>query len=152
MMSDLNMAKVKAAQELGRTVIGTLYRRTRQDASGMKRQRAELRIDGIAGCLRTPSGGSSRQTLVVIEGNDIRSRLLTARETARLMGLPDSYVLPNDYNAAYHVTGDGVVATVVRHLAASLFEPMLDYSGLNQRSEAQDAEDYAFQEAERQQA
>lgn len=41
------------------------------------------------------------------------------------MGLPDSYKLPNRYNEAYHLTGDGVVVSVVRHLAAHLFEPVL---------------------------
>lgn len=50
---------------------------------------------------------------------------MSARETARLMGLPESYILPENYNAAYHLTGDGVVAPVVRHIAASLIEPLL---------------------------
>ena len=38
---------------------GTAYRRTRQE-HGHRIQRAEVRFDGIAGCLRTPGGGSSR--------------------------------------------------------------------------------------------
>jgi DNA (cytosine-5)-methyltransferase 1 len=41
------------------------------------------------------------------------------------MGLPDSYRLPHKYNEAYHLTGDGVVVPVVRHLAQHLFEPLL---------------------------
>ncbi len=53
---------------------------------GQRRQRAELRFDGLAGCLRTPRGGSSRQILVVVDGERVRSRTLTAREGARLMG------------------------------------------------------------------
>lgn len=36
------------------------------------------------------------------------------------MGLPDSYKLPENYNEAYHLTGDGVVVPVVRHLARNL--------------------------------
>jgi DNA (cytosine-5)-methyltransferase 1 len=40
------------------------------------------------------------------------------------MGLPDDYVLPDNYNEAYHLTGDGVVAPVVRHIAAHLLEPL----------------------------
>ena len=42
------------------------------------------------------------------------------------MGLPDSYKLPEKYNEAYHLTGDGVVVPVVRHLAEHIFEPILD--------------------------
>ena len=41
------------------------------------------------------------------------------------MGLPDSYKLPQNYNEAYHLTGDGVVVPVVRHLADHIFEPLL---------------------------
>ena len=42
------------------------------------------------------------------------------------MGLRDSYKLPENYNEAYHLTGDGVVVPVVRHLAKCIFEPILD--------------------------
>jgi DNA (cytosine-5)-methyltransferase 1 len=41
------------------------------------------------------------------------------------MGLDDDYKLPRSYNEAYHLTGDGVVVDVVRHLAQYLFEPIL---------------------------
>ncbi len=71
-------------------------------------QRAECRFDGLAGCLRTPAGGSSRQILIRVEGDDIRSRLLTAREAARLMGVPEAYRLPSGRTDAYHLVGDGV--------------------------------------------
>ncbi len=125
MMSELNRKKVEAAQQLGTRVVGTIYRRTRTVATGVKRQRAEVRFDGIAGCLRTPAGGSSRQTIIIIEGKTVRSRLLDPREAARLMGLPDSYELPMRYNDAYKLAGDGVAVPVVRHLSASLFEPVL---------------------------
>jgi DNA (cytosine-5)-methyltransferase 1 len=103
---------------------GALYRRTRVE-NGVRRQRAEVRFDGLAGCLRTPAGGSSRQSLLLVEGAAIRSRLLTAREAARLMGLPDDYRLPASYNAAYKLAGDGVAVPVVRWLAAKLLEPLL---------------------------
>ena len=125
MMTPLHRAKVTAAQLAGQPVVGCLYKRTRRDVNGVKHQRAEIRFDGIAGCLRTPGGGSSRQTLLMVNGPVIRSRLLSAREAARLMGLPDSYVLPPRYNDAYHVAGDGVCVAVVRHLSESLFEPMI---------------------------
>lgn len=126
MMSPVNRKKVEAAKASGRRMVGGVYRRTRSDSEGRKVQRAEVRFDDVAGCLRTPAGGSSRQIILVVEGETVRSRLISSRETARLMGLDDSYVLPARYNDAYHLTGDGVVAPVVRHLASSIFEPLLE--------------------------
>jgi DNA (cytosine-5)-methyltransferase 1 len=41
------------------------------------------------------------------------------------MGLPDDYRLPQSVTAALHLAGDGVVAPIVRHLAAHLIEPLL---------------------------
>lgn len=125
MMSEHNLAKVEAAKSHGSKVVGTIYRRTRLDANGEKRQRAEVRFDEIAGCLRTPAGGSSRQTIMVVEGEKVRSRLLSPREAASLMGLPETYVLPARYNDAYKLAGDGVAVPVVRHLADAIFEPIL---------------------------
>jgi DNA (cytosine-5)-methyltransferase 1 len=125
LMSPLHLRKIEQARAERRPLVGAVYRRTRRDSNGGRLQRAEVRFDGVAGCLRTPAGGSSRQTIVLVEGDSVRSRLLTAREAARLMGLPDSYHLPRTYNDAYHLVGDGVVAPVVRHLAEHIFEPIL---------------------------
>lgn len=125
MMTDHNRKKVEAAKQCEDRVVGTIYRRTRTDADGVKRQRAEVRFDQIAGCLRTPAGGSSRQTIMLVEGNKVRSRLLSTREAASLMGLPETYILPERYNDAYKLAGDGVAAPVVRHLAEAIFEPIL---------------------------
>jgi DNA (cytosine-5)-methyltransferase 1 len=125
MMSPLNRAKVEAAKKTQARLVGAIYKRTRVDAEGYKVQRAEIRFDDIAGCLRTPAGGSSRQLILVVEGSEVRSRLIAGRETARLMGLPDNYVLPENYNETYHLTGDGVVVPVVRHLAENIFERIL---------------------------
>jgi DNA (cytosine-5)-methyltransferase 1 len=122
----LNRAKVAQAQQLKRPVVGGIYRRTRRDKNGRSVQRAEIRFDDVSGCLRTPVGGSSRQTILMVDGSSVKARLITGRETARLMGLPDEYKLPENYTEAYHLTGDGVVAPVVRHLAAHIFEPILD--------------------------
>lgn len=122
-MSPVNLAKVEAAKRAGRKIVGGVYKRTRPEVGG-RIVRAEVRFDDIAGCLRTPNGGSSRQTILVVEGNLVRSRLISARETARLMGLDESYKLPKRYNEAYHLTGDGVAVPVVRFLAHHLFEPI----------------------------
>jgi DNA (cytosine-5)-methyltransferase 1 len=128
MMSEVNHAKVTKAMREGRKIVGGVYKRTRPDASGRKVQRAEIRFDDISGCLRTPAGGSSRQVILVVDGKSVKARLISSRETARLMGLPESYTLPENYNEAYHLTGDGVVVPVVRHLAKHIFEPILTAS------------------------
>ena len=123
-MSVVNKAKVQAAQNLNYPKVGALFMRTRQHA-GSKKVFAEVRFDGISGCLRTPNGGSSRQSILWVNGTQILSRLLTPRETARLMGLPETYKLPKNNNAALHLTGDGVVVPVVEHLKNYLLEPLI---------------------------
>jgi DNA (cytosine-5)-methyltransferase 1 len=125
MMSDVNSDKLAEAMKSGQLLVGTVYKRTRFDEDDEKVQRAEIRFDDIAGCLRTSTGGSSRQLIVIVHGNQVRSRLLSSREAARLMGLPDEYKLPKSYNEAYHLAGDGVVVPVVRYLAEHLLEPIL---------------------------
>lgn len=124
-MSELNRKKVTQARKAGAKMYGTAYRRTRIH-KGIKSVRTEVRFDGIAGCLRTPSGGSSRQIVIEVKGRRMRSRLMTPREAARLMGLPETYRLPVAYNEAYHLIGDGVAVDVVDHLARSIFDPLLD--------------------------
>lgn len=125
LMDDVNRRKVEKAIASGKKMVGGVYRRTRPDKNGNKVQRAEVRFDDLSGCLRTPSGGSSRQTILVVDNNSVRSRLLSGREAACLMGLNKNYKLPKRYNDAYHVAGDGVVVPVVRHLAQYIFEPLI---------------------------
>jgi len=125
LMSPLHRAKVAAAKKTGKRVTGAIYKRTRPNENGRRTQRAEVRFDEIAGCLRTPGGGSSRQTIIVVHGDKVRSRLLSPREAARLMGLPEEYVLPKNYNEAYRLMGDGVVVPVVSHLSRYLLEPLV---------------------------
>lgn len=125
MMSPLNRKKVEQARRMGKRMVGGVYKRTRLDEEGNRAQRAEIRFDDVAGCLRTPVGGSSRQSILIVDGDEVRSRLLAPREAARLMGLPDSYLLPGNYNEAYHLSGDGVVVPVVRYLAVRILEPLL---------------------------
>ena len=101
LMSDLNREKVLDAQRSGVRKVGTVYKRMRPVKSDAGRpvgkvQRAEVRFDNISGCLRTPAGGSSRQTILIVEGKNVRSRLLSPREAARLMGVPDQYPIPRN--------------------------------------------------------
>lgn len=124
LMSPLNRRKVENAKRMGRRMIGGVYKRTRSNGGGERVQRAEIRFDDVAGCLRTPVGGSSRQSIVIVEGSRIRSRLLSPREAARLMGLPDAYKLPTKYNEAYHLVGDGVAVPAVKWLENCLLRPL----------------------------
>ncbi|MBX0331533.1 DNA cytosine methyltransferase [Oscillochloris sp. ZM17-4] len=123
LMSPLHIAKVRAAQASGELHVGTVYKRTRVEA-GVKAQRAEVRFDDVSGCLRTPVGGSSRQLVLIVDQGKVRSRLLSVREAARLMGLPDSYRLPESYNEGYHVMGDAVAVPVVAWLERHLLRPL----------------------------
>lgn len=125
LMTPLHRRKVAKAKKMGRKIVGGVYKRTRVGPDGERGQRAEVRFDDVAGCLRTPVGGSSRQSIIVVDGTTVRSRLLSPREAARLMGLDDSYILPDRYNDAYHLVGDGVVVPVVRFLAEHILEPLL---------------------------
>ena len=123
-MAPLHRARVQAAIDSGARHVGAVFRRMRVE-NGRRVQRAEARFDGMAGCLRTPAGGSSRQIILVIDRGEARARLLTGREAARLMGLPEDYILPRSANAALHLAGDGVACPVVRHLAQQIIEPVL---------------------------
>lgn len=124
-LSPASRCNLALARESGERAIGALFRRTRPDGLGGVRVQAEARFDGLAGCLRTPSGGSSRQFLIVIAGDKTRTRLMTPRETARLMGLPDSYALPSRATDAFHLVGDGVATPVVRFLSENLLLPLV---------------------------
>lgn len=122
-MSALQIARVDALRESGRREVGAVFRRIRIE-HGDRVQRAEARFDGIAGCLRTPAGGSSKQILLFVEGRQVRSRLLSPREAARLMGVPEHYPLPDGQTAALHLVGDAVCVPVVRWLSQHLLAPL----------------------------
>lgn len=124
LMSPLHLERVKKAQATGKRIAGTIYRRIRS-SGGIKHQRAEIRMDNISGCLRTGSGGSSKQFLMIIEGNRITSRLFSTREVARLMGIHDGYALPPNYSDAYHLLGDGLAVPVVSWISDNILLPVL---------------------------
>lgn len=125
LLSPLHRARLDAAIASGERRVGAAYRRVRIE-NGVKVQRLEIRLDGLAGCLRTPAGGSSRQFVVVCQAGRIRVRRLTGREAARLMGLPDSYRLPTGEMAALKLMGDAVAVPVVRALAEQVLRPLLE--------------------------
>lgn len=122
-MSPLQRERLESLRESGRAEVGAVFRRIRIE-HGVRVQRAEARFDGLAGCLRTPSGGSSRQSLLFVEGNTLRSRLISPREAARLMGVPEHYPLPTGQTAALHLLGDAVCVPAVRWLSQQLLAPL----------------------------
>ena len=123
LMTPTHRRRLEAIRRGSRPRAGFLFRRMRGGE-----QRAEIRFDGLAGCLRTPAGGSSLQTLVWAGAGAVRMRLLTPRETARLMGVPDSFKLPAKAGAAYRAMGDGVVPPAVAWLSRRLLEPLIHSS------------------------
>jgi DNA (cytosine-5)-methyltransferase 1 len=148
MMSRINRQKVNEAKRAGDVVYGCIFKRTRLE-NGQRNQRAEVRFDGISGCLRTAGGGSSKQILLEVRSTGVRSRHFSKREAARLMGISDSYVLPAKENDALHLVGDGLAVPVVRALERSLLRPLaearlanFDFADLEAETEM--AESFAY--------
>jgi DNA (cytosine-5)-methyltransferase 1 len=97
---------------------GTVFRRVRND-----RSMAELRTDGIAGCLRTPRGGSGRQILFKAGKGEYHVRLVTPRECARLMGA-DNFKIKAETNQALFGFGDAVCVPAIRWIAENYLNPV----------------------------
>jgi len=81
----------------------------------------ELRPDRLAGCLRTPQGGSSVQFLVDCRSGAPRIRPLTGREYARLQGADSFPIKVNDRQARLGF-GDAVCVQAVRWLVHHAFD------------------------------
>jgi DNA (cytosine-5)-methyltransferase 1 len=119
MMSPVNLTYLEQFQDLSAYAYCTMYRRVREG-----KQRAELRKDGLAGCLRTATGGSSRQMLVRAGKGIVRMRLMTPREYARLQGVPDNYPIPLEINQALTGFGDAVCVPVITWIAQNILNPL----------------------------
>jgi DNA (cytosine-5)-methyltransferase 1 len=100
---------------------GTVFRRVRNGHS-----MGELRVDGIAGCLRTPRGGSGRQILFKAGKGQYFARLLTPRECARLQGVPDTYKIEVPLNQALFGFGDAVCVPVIEWIAENYLNPLIN--------------------------
>lgn len=96
---------------------GTVFRRIRNGKS-----MAELRTDGLAGCLRTPRGGSGRQILFKAGRGEYHVRLVTPRECARLMGA-DNFKITVPLNQALFGFGDAVCVPVIEWIARNYLNP-----------------------------
>lgn len=98
---------------------GTAFRRIRHGKSMV-----ELRADGVAGCLRTPRGGSGRQILFKAGCGKYWVRLLTPRECARLMGVADSYEITVKLNEALFGFGDAVCVPAIEWISENYLIPL----------------------------
>lgn len=122
MMSPPHLAMVNDMARQNKESFRTFFRRRR--ASG---QRAEVRHDDIAGCLRTAAGGSGKQFLVAAGRGLIRMRTLTARECARLQGVPDDFpIASNTERQSLNAFGDAVCVPLVAWLAKEVLLPLAD--------------------------
>jgi DNA (cytosine-5)-methyltransferase 1 len=99
---------------------GTVFRRMRNDKS-----MAELRVDGIAGCLRTPRGGSAKQILFKAGKGKYFARLITPREAASLMGVGD-YNIDVAIDQALFGFGDAVCVPVIEWIAINYLNPTIN--------------------------
>jgi DNA (cytosine-5)-methyltransferase 1 len=117
-MSDKHRAEAARMMAGKIWTYGTVFRRVRKG-----RSMGELRTDGIAGCLRTPRGGSGRQILFCAGEGEYRVRLLTPRECARLMGAGD-YKIQVPLNQALFGFGDAVCVPVIHWIAKHYLTPL----------------------------
>ncbi|MBI4000617.1 MAG: DNA (cytosine-5-)-methyltransferase [Nitrospira defluvii] len=129
-MSDKHRAVADKMIMGKQTAYGTVFRRVRHS-----RSMAELRTDGIAGCLRTPRGGSGRQILFAAGRGLYAVRLLTPRECARLMGA-DDFRITVPLNQALFGFGDAVCVPIIRWIADNYLTPA--WKDLNAKDEKEE--------------
>lgn len=126
----LDLVAEASAATTGLTVL-TGFRRVRQGE-----QRLELRFDGVAGCLRTPRGGSAKQILAVVQRRRIRMRWMSPREYGRLQGAAD-YALPQNATQAMFGFGDAVCVPVIRWIDQQMLTPAFEADARRQQAGAQ---------------
>lgn len=120
MMSPSHQGYVQGLVASETAVFRTFYRRKRTAG-----QRAEVRSDDVAGCLRTAVGGSGKQFLVCAGQGRLMMRTMTAREYARLQGVPDSYPISVDGVQALTGFGDAVCVPAISWIAEHALNPLV---------------------------
>ena len=119
-LSDFQSERFNELRTASKTTVRTAYRRMR-----LGTPRWEMRSDGLSGCLRTASGGSSKQAVVTLGRGAIRIRWMTPREYAALMGAPEFPVDGFSDQHAYSGFGDAVCAPVVEWLSNHYLAPLM---------------------------
>lgn len=130
MMFDRHSRQVELLRSHGGPPLAlTAFRRVREG-----RQRMEVRFDGVAGCLRTPRGGSAKQIVLAIVDGELRMRWMTPREYARLQGAGD-YALPANTIQALFGFGDAVCVPVIEWIDRHMLTPVFEGSTREVRSQ-----------------
>lgn len=118
MMHDRHREQIDQFLREGAFFVGTIFRRKRDG-----RMRAEVRFDGVAGCLRTPKGGSARQIVITTHGGVLRMRWMSPREYARLQGA-DDFPLVGTTNQQLFGFGDAVCVPVIKWIDDRVLTPI----------------------------
>ena len=125
MMSPRHRKMVDEFAAKGQPVCRAFFRRRRAEG-----QRAEVRADDIAGCLRTAVGGSGKQFLVWAGRNGVKMRTMTSREYARLQGVPDSFpIRATSERRALDAFGDAVCVPAIEWIARNILAPLAAQAG-----------------------
>ena len=129
MMSPRHRKMVDEFAANGNPVCRAFFRRRRAEG-----QRAEVRSDDIAGCLRTAIGGSGKQFLVLSGRDGVKMRTMTSREYARLQGVPDSFpIRASSERRALDAFGDAVCVPAIEWIARNILAPLVkqgaDFAG-----------------------
>lgn len=119
MMNDTHRERIDQLKHGEQLTYRTFYRRRRNGY-----QRAEVRDDDLAGCLRTAVGGSGKQFLIKAGKGIVKMRTLTPREYARLQGVPDSYPIAVNGVQALTGFGDAVCVPAISWIAEHVLGPL----------------------------
>ncbi|MCB0174987.1 MAG: DNA (cytosine-5-)-methyltransferase [Anaerolineae bacterium] len=120
MMEETHYQRVSSLHTNGETAYRTFFRRRRKG-----QQRAEVRRDELAGCLRTAVGGSGKQFLIKVADHKVKMRAMTPREYARLQGVPDEYPIKINGVQALTGFGDAVCVPVITWIAENVLNPLV---------------------------
>lgn len=121
MMNEPHRKRVDELARGNRFSYRTFFRRRRDG-----RQRAEVRDDDLSGCLRTAVGGSGKQFLIRAGRGAIKMRAMTAREYARLQGVPDEYPITVTGVQALTGFGDAVCIPAISWIAEHVLNPLTE--------------------------
>lgn len=121
MMEPPSKARVDELIASRATAVGAAFRRTRHDA-----MRCEVRFD-MAGCLRTPKGGSAKQIIVAVIDGLLKMRWMSAREYARLQGAGDFRFDAPELQAMYGF-GDAVCVPAIEWIDKNILTPVHESS------------------------
>lgn len=127
-LTELQLARLESLRTSPRISVRTAFRRMRNGIA-----RWEMRADGLAGCLRTSSGGSSKQALVHLGQGRVKIRWMLPSEYAKLMGASDYDLSETVEHHAYSGFGDGVCAPVATWLMTNYVAPVLGASEYRER-------------------